>query len=781
MLSKLVKIILFLLSPLWQYYKVLNLNRVLSIKKINSKGIHLYGGNENSDKLYVIKLVHDYDIFKPIDFSELKRTLKYESTSQLVHFFVKQDIYEMGYVATFSEKVAIELKEKFRFKICNTTETANFLLDIYCINKFSADKDDLMINPSIDLSSMDKNELFDSFYYNFSKILSDGAYIQNNKYEMYQVAKVDNKASIPYKEVIGKSFNGVICSYIDLSNKNLSYQVKDNLAYSKRLDRTLTEDFEEADKADKAGTLDSLIANIVIISDKEIEAKNIATKMGYEIVEKDGLDKLYIQKKTFLLTRVLDYDLIVPCSTMSKIIGIRTKTVITKTRLDKLMDGKPWVDVVVDFFGYNIYGSFVNFCFRANRNPHVCIIADSGSGKSVTVQKILSSICRIDYKKETVKRWDEVQTRYFEIGASSASLQKFLKKIYGDSVGLIEGSLESMKFSLSDVKTFTREKGEIVVDSNSLTNSIYLLNVVLFEWGENPLTASEQGLYENAVREVYRKSDYKGLTISELEQLSKVAYKEKLDLFREKNYDGITWLTEIKDCGNLDNLTKPLMRDIIAYLSRKSGSTNINKQELADYNTLIKKLNAVSGVESSIFGSLNSLVFDNKPFYSIEFNNIKSNKKILRSLFTFMFIQLYEKDVAEAIRRKKAGLKMKQTVYIFEESRNFFEDNPELVKMPKTLIFEGRKYQIQGIFIAQQVAHIPPEIVKGCSSMFFLLPEKDESRIELKKDIKALYPTEAVQFLLDNIEMHTLGIISDLGSFTCKLDVSDEEMSLFAV
>ncbi|KAB7891304.1 helicase HerA domain-containing protein [Poseidonibacter ostreae] len=781
MLSKIFGIIAFIFQPLWHYYKVLNLNRVLGLSKINSEGVYLYGSKDDNNKLYVIKLVHDHDRFRPIDFSDIKRTLKYENDSQMVYFFVKQETYEMGYVATFSEKLAVELKEKFRFKICNTTETVNFLLDIYSINKFTRDKDDLVINPSINIDSIDKNELFDSFFYNFSKILSDGAYIQNFNYKMYQVAKIDNKISIPYKEVIGKEFNGVICSFVDLSNKNLSYQIKDNLAYSRRADRVLTPDFEELEKADKAGTLDALITNTVIISDKEIEARNMATKMGFEIVEKDGFDKLYIQKKTFLTTRVIDYDLIAPSSTLSKLFGVRTKSIITKKHLNKLVEGKSWVDIVVDFCGYNIYGSFVNFCFRANKNPHVCLIADSGSGKSVTVQKILSSIYRVDFEKENVKRWNDVQTRYFEIGASSASLQKFFKKLYGDEVGLIEGSMESMKFSLSDLKTFVNSFGEIEIDANSLTNSILLMNVVLHEWEEGTLTASEQSIYESAVKEVYKNGSYKGLTIGELKQISKVAYAEKIEMFKEKGYKDTTWIREITDCGDLDNLNKPILGDIVNFISREAGSTNINQQELADYQSLIKKITAVAKVENSLFGSLNSIVFNNKPFYSIEFNKIKANKKILRSLFTFMFVQIYEADVQEALRRKANGLIMKQTVYIFEEARNFIEDNPEITKLLKTLIFEGRKYQLQAFFIVQQVSHLPPEIIKGCSSFFFLLPEKEEVKLQLKKEILALYPTESVDFLLQNLEMYTLGIISDLGSFSCRLDISKKELEVFAV
>ena len=55
-------------------------------------------------------------------------------------------------------------------------------------------------------------------------------------------------------------------------------------------------------------------------------------KTNFEIIEKDGLDKLYIQKKSPLITREIDYDLIVKTTNLSKIFGIRSKKTITPNK-----------------------------------------------------------------------------------------------------------------------------------------------------------------------------------------------------------------------------------------------------------------------------------------------------------------------------------------------------------------------------------------------------------------------------------------------------------------
>lgn len=780
MIKKIISILIYLLSPIWQYFKILNFNRVLSIKKINETGVYLYDMPEGNDRLFVFKLITDNDLFQPIDFHSLKKRLQDNDRSQLYYFLVKQDGYEMGYMATFCSKTANEFKDSMGLNICDNVETVKFILDIYNINKYTNDKENLVIKPSLNIDSIDSDDLFEPFYYNIRKILSDGAYIQNKQYKLYQVLKINDKTVIPQRETINRDFNGIFFAYMDLSKKRLTAQIKDYIAYSKRADRKLTPFFTTLSDTEIKGMGDNVIANMMIFSEQEVYATDMASKFGFEITEKDGLDKLYIQKKSPLITRELDYDIIIKTQNLSKIFGIRTKKTIVEEDLRKAE--KKWTKLAVDFYGYNIYGSYVNFCSRLNANPHMCLIADSGVGKSVAIQKMLTSIYRVDFEKETVGRWDEVRTRYFEIGGSSSNLQEFFKKIYGDDVGLITGSFESMSFSLCDINIYRDNNGNRKIDKDSKSISTTLLNVVLHEYGVGILTASEQTIYENALDEVYLKNSYQGLTIKGLEKLSAQAFAEKIKLFREKGYRDDTWLHEIKDCGNIENLIKPTLNDIVNQIEIHSGSAYLSEQEKIEYNNVIKKLKAIKDVENKLYGALNSLVFDNKSFYAIEFSRIKENSRILKSLFVFILVQLYYKDVQYNLLRKAKGLKMKQTIYLFEEIRNYFEGNPEIVKLCKIIVFEGRKFQIEGKFIGQKVSHFPEDILTGCSTICFLSPKRLEDKQMLKKDLMTLYSNlPSVEYLIDNLEPHTLGIISNTGTFSCKLDISKKELEMFSV
>lgn len=780
MLNKIKKLFLIILSPIWQYFKILNFNKVLNLKNIDENGIYLYDLPKENSKIYLFKLLTNNDIFQPLDFANLKRRLQESTKAQLYYFLIKQQDYEMCYIATFCEKTANEFKDSMKLSLCNNTEVINFILDIYNINKYNKDEDNLMIKSSLNVNSIKEDDLFDAFFYNFRRIISDGAYIQNREYKLFQVVRIFDKSVIPQKEVIAKDFNGIFFSYIDLSKSRLESYLKDYIAYAKRINRRLVPAFSNLEDIEKRGVGDSLVANIMFYTQTREQATDMASKFGFEIVEKDGLDKLYINKKTPLLTREIDYDLLVPAENLSKIFGIRTKKNITLEDLKK--SEKAWTKLVIDFYGRNMYGSYVNFCFRLNANPHFCLIAGSGSGKSVVIQKIVSLIQRIDFEKKIAKRWNETKIRYFEIGRSSSKLQKFLKSIYGDEVGLIEGNFSGMNFSLCDVEVQVNENGFRSLSKESKTIAMQLLNVALKEYGVGILNASEQSLYEKALEDVYVNKHYKGLTIRDLKHLSEESYKEKLELFAQKGYRDDTWLHEIKDCGNIENLTKPMLKDIVNQLELSSGSTYLNKQEKTDYATLIKKINAISGVESNLYGSLNSLVFDDKTFYAIEFDNIKENQRLLRTLFVFILVQLYNKDVKSQVELARTGKKMKQIVYIFEEIRNFFEDNPEIVKLAKIIVFEGRKFQIQGIFAGQEVAHFPDGIIGGCKTIGFLKSAVPETNQQLKKDLLKIYKDlDSVEYLVEELEFRTLGLISDLGTFSCKLDINDKELEMFSV
>lgn len=767
-----------LFAPLLSYYKYLGFNKTLAVKSVTKDGVYIFGKPAGKDKLFVIKLESQNNEYRGLNLTNLKKAVRHSEDSQLSYFFVKQGAYQMGYIATFSEQVAINLTDTTGLPICTPEETIHFLLDIFTINKYDVSASEYTITPTINVDKIDKNSLFDPLYYNFTTVLKDGAFSQNEKYKLYQAVKFTNKSDFTYTSNFKKKFNGIMAVYIDLSDIGTMFQIDSRVSYAKVRDRALVEDFELLAKENKLGGLNVASCNAIILCDDEREAQNTAGTLGFEIIEKK-YDKLEIIRKTMLLTRELDYDKLLPLNYLSKIMGVRTRKNVTKKDLQAIK--KPWTQVSVDFWGEDLYGGFANFCYRANENPHCVFIGDAGTGKSVAVQKILSSILRIDYDKEEIGRFRQTKTRYFEIGGSSAQMLKFIKQIYSDDIGIIKGTLDNMKFSVTDVRV-TEDNGLVTLNSDSLKMCIYLVNIILKENNEEPLSASEQAIYGEYLKYLYEKKAYKIKTIAELRAISPEAYSEYIETFRAKGYRDSDRLNELKDVGDIENLLKPTVSDLISIVESKSMATQISDVDRNMHNSLILKLRAIKDVESGLYGALSSLKFNDKRFYSFEFNHIKEDPSLLRIVFSFLFTTVYEQDVKFAMEAKEKRKLMPQTMYIFEETRNFTDGNEELVKMLKKTIFEGRKYQIHAMFIAQNVEHVPEQFITGASTFMFLVPKGEEKRAALEKDIRRFFPnSSSVDYLLENIRPRTIGIISSSGVYGCTLKLTDKELELFAV
>lgn len=778
-MSALKDVLAKLAYPILEYYRYLGFNKALKIKRVTKDGVFIFGKPVGNDKIFVLKLQSTNNSFLRTDFTNLRTSVRHLKDSQLAYFFVKQGEYQMGYLATLSEQVAINIADNLKLPICSPEETVEFLLDVFSVNTYDVSKDHFDIQPHITAEKITNDNFFDPLYYNFSTVIRDGVASQFEKYSLYQGVKFSNKLSFDYANNFSKDFNGILALYIDLSDVGVNFTIDNYLSYAKTLDSKLKDDFSYLKEQNQVSPINAVVSNVVILSDSDREAKNTASSFGFEVIKKD-YDKINILRKTLLLTREMDYDKLLPIGYVSNIVGVRTRKNVTRHDCKKLE--KPWTQVSVDFWGEDLYGGFVNFCFRANNNPHNVFIGDAGTGKSVAVQKILSSIYRTDFKNENVGRWEEVQTRYFEVGYSSSQLVKFYKGIYPNDVGVIEGALDNMKFNAIDVKTSIGENGRIELDEESRQMSVYLVNIILKEGNSEPLNAQEQKIYNESLEKLYKEKKYKSKTIAELRRMSKEAYLEYENKFLKAGHTGTTRLDEITDCGDIENLQKPVVDDLINLIEMNGQSTNLSETEKMFYQSTSMKLKAVKAVEGGLFGGLNAVKLDGKRFYTFEFNNISNNKALLRIVFSFLFVSVYSDDVKRALQYKAQGKKMPQTMYLFEESRNFVEGNDEIIAMMKKIMFEGRKFQIHAYFIAQQVEHIPLQLIKGSSSFMFLMPKEQEKAMGLKKDIREIFGTlDSVEFLLENIKQHTVGIISTSGTFACKMAVTEEEIALFSV
>lgn len=787
MIEKLLQLITFLVKPFYIYYKFFTLNRVFSIKAITDKAVYIAGQPKDKDILYVIKLESRNNGFESLKLDEIKRELGHLQDSQLTYYFIKNDNLQAGYAATFSREIAQAISDKLGLKILNVTETVQFLLNIYSVTDYYFDVNSFTIEPTISAKRINNKKIADAMQYNLSTILKEGAFVMDEKYKLYQVAKYTNKQDIVHTKAFRKDFDGILQMSIDLSNKGSDYLISKAIRYARIMDRKILDPFEELANEQKQGRLKATVCNSIILASNDREAYHTASSLGFEIIEKK-INKIEILSKSLMITKELDYDSLLPTDYVNRIVGVRSKRTFSKADVYNIAKDKSWVDVKIDFYGRDLYDAPTNFSYRMNENPHSVLIADAGTGKSVAVQKIIKSILRYSITKNKVDRFREVKTRYFEIGGSSAKLLQKIKALHPNDVGIIAGSVDTMRFSVIDIKIQNEEKGATVantempiVQPSSLLMACFLINVILEEGNEAPLTSSEESVFNTVVKNIYKYKKFKFKTLAEIEDLNDTAYKDTLDEAYAKGYHKTTRTNEIDNVHDIGRLQKPTISDVMSEVIKRSKNSDITDIDKKIHESLYIKLKTVKETEVGLFGSLSSITFNDKQFYSFEFNRIKDNPKLLKIIFTFLFTTVYQQDILYAEKMKAEGKTMPQTMYIFEESKNFIHGNASITRMLEKAVLEGRKFQIHALFVAQQIEHLPMTLIEACSSFMFLMPEGNEQRASLANKIRKMYPDEkSVEFLLNNIEFRAIGIISSSGVSSCKLELTQEELEMFA-
>ena len=785
--EKSVGLLSLIATPFYKYYKFFNLNNTIAIKKIEEGRVHIFGQPSDKEILYVLKLETNNNYFEKIGLNELKSTLRHSENASFVYFFIRNPNFQAGYIATFSRELAFSISDKTGIPILGPIDTIQFLFDIYKVTNYKIDKDSMTVVPSISAKREDLKKIIDPMMYNVSTILKEGAYKIDKDYKLFQIVKYTNKKSFNYIDNFRKDFDGIFSMYVDLSDNATNFIINESLRYAKMFDKEKVEDFETLLEENQNGRLNTAVVNGIILSKTEREANYTAGSLGLELVEKN-LEKSEIIAKTLIKTREMDYDALVPLDYLDNIIGIRTKKLLNKADIKRLSQDKSWVDVKVDFYGRDLFNAPTNFCFRANENPHAVLIADAGTGKSVTVQKILTSILRYDMEKDEIKRFKDVKTRYYEIGGSSAKLLRSIKEIYPNDVGMINGTLDGMRFSVTDIEVIGEKEGKTIVDIpnpildvDSLATASGLISVILEETGETPLSSSEEAVFVDVIKDIYMNKKYKCKTLQELKDISQTAYNDIIKEALKKGYSMSTRTDEIRGINGIGKLQKPVLEDVMKEVKRRADAVEINDIDRTTHHSLLNKLNAIKNAKGGIFGVLPSIEFNDKQFYSFEFNQLKEDQSLLRIIFTFLFMMVYKKDIEYAVKMRETGGVMPQVMYIFEEARNFVYENKSITRMLEKAVFEGRKFQIHAIFIAQQVNHIPLNIIKGCSTFMFLMPRSRERRAIIADDIKELFPNQkVVDFLLKYIPFRNLGIISSQGVSSCRLEITEKELKTFA-
>lgn len=678
---------------------------------------------------------------------EIFRDYKKFNDSYLFYCLHKQDKYQKQYLFSHNKNLLNSIAVYYDLKLMSGQELLNSLFDLYLQNSYFQNNKQLERNITIDF----QNDLAPGFL-SFKKIAKQAVYKNLSEIDIFQAYKAIEGIS---RSDIGKifrkiNFDGCIWIFFDFCQKRIENNISNliNLAKwsgNKQVFINLKEQYT-------AGNVDLLIVNSIAMlkryDNSIIGALGTSLKNAY--LPKD-IFRSAVLRKMPLKYRDTDFDFLVDGNYFKNYIAT----------LHKKNNAKP------DIFGLDKNNAFVNYSFSLENNtPHMCIIAESGSGKSVSKQKIIAQMINLDFNNGYASELGKsVKVRSYDVGFSDEVFVELIKSNPNNNIAHISSDFSSFAYNIVNID-FSLSKEEVEADLIFATD---LISVILQSQNAEPLNINESALFKTTIKKIYSDKIYQVYKVRYLKETNTKLYNKLIELGFDDNFE----LRELKN-DEFEYLKKPLLGDVAKYCKIQSSNQQIKQEERDSYSTLANKLLSIEQLE--LFSRFDSIKIENTDFLSMDLNNFKESS-LFTPIFLCIFQKTYLKDRNYALNCKRKNIQMPKLFYAIEEARNFFEV-PYFEIMLKKLAFEARKYNVHLCFIAQLPEHIPAGILKQLSTRIFLLIplKKGETINEIKKHFN---PPQKVIDLLGETDMHELCIWYANGVFNLKFEISKEEMCVF--
>ena len=637
------------------------------------------------------------------------------------------------------------IADKFSLKLLSGEELANIVLDLFLQNNFYIENKD--IHRTIELNF---NSKYESNYRVFSKLARENIYQNLNRTDLYQSYKsVENVDKTNIQQLYKMNFSGAIWTYFDISRRSVEN-------YISRLINTAKWTGKKQIFMDLKTAYDTGAERFAIVNStahfKEIDESilgTFGTSLKVNFLKKDIFKKNSLQK-TPLKFRDSEYDFLVPESFVANYISC-----VHKARTRK-----------ADFWGFDKNGGFTNYSFAAdNDNPHAIIVANTGAGKSYTLQKIITSMIDVNYETHKAENLgkDKVVVRYYDIGFSNAKLIEFLKENKENSLIHVESDFANFSYNLVNLDESSNEAFE-----GDLMFSADLVSLILSsQAGAEPLTLNEFSTYKEILRDIYT-----GKVERQRYRILNIKNSKLKNRLLAAGYAATEELINLPEQYNF--LKKPLLEEVIKRAELQAQNQQIQSDDRAVFDSLRRKLDSIKKLNYfSDFDTEDATIAD---FLSMDLNNYKENSLFV-PIFVSVFQKTYMKDRAYAIKRKAEGKSVSKKLYILEESPNFFRV-PYFCVMIEKLALEARKYGVHLILIAQLAEQLPSNILKVADTR--ILMTSPDKKSDLIASLKAtLNPDEKIIKRVEETDKYEMCIWYSKGVFNLKLQISEFENRLF--
>lgn len=720
-------------------------NTGLILDRIDENAVHI---NTPLKRLFGLELVgFDNTLnFLPENLiNQLFRNYKKLNSSYLFYAILKQGKYQKQYLFSHNENLLKNIGSYYNIPLMKGQELLNAIYDLYLQNTFTEENKQIKRNITIDLND-EKNP----DYVTFKKIAKQAVYKNLVDLDIFQSYKaIEGISKTDIQRIYKLDFEGVIWTYFDFYEKRIENAISNLINTAKWSGNK--QPFVDLKNQYNTGSEDLMIINSVLLLKKynKDDIGSIGTALKNSFLPKDIFRKDII-RKTPLKYRDFDFDYLVDKQYFKDYI----------TTLHKKPHKYP------DIYGLDKNRAFINYSFSGeNNNPHMFIIAETGSGKSVAKQKIIAQMIDLNFKTGYAENLGNVKVRSYDVGFSDEVFVNLIKSNYKNKVAHLGSDFSSFSYNLVNLDT-SLSKTEYEADKQFATD---LMSVILESQGSESLNIGEARLFKEAIEQVYKKNQYQLYRLSILKDSNTEIYNK----LKALGYKETSYLKDIQE-PEFYFLKKPLLGDITKYCTQQSSNEQIKIEDKNTYATLAKKCRDVEKL--NLFSRFDSVNVIDADFISMDLNNFKESS-LFAPIFLCIFQKIYFKDRNNALNCKRTRVKAPKLIYAIEEIANFFAVPYCAVTLGK-IAFEARKYNVHFCLIAQESKQIPEVILRQVATRIFLLipTKKGETINEIKNVFNA--PQKVIE-ALDNTEMHELCIWYSKGVFNLKFEISQEEMDVF--
>lgn len=687
--------------------------------------------------------------------NQVFREYKKEENGYFYYVLHKQGKWHKQYIFSHNKGLLKAFCGFYSAKMLNGVEITNILYDLFLQNTYYVE--DKKINRALDIKKDFEEQ--EPEYMSFKRLTRQAIYNGLHETDILQGFKNLDVSSTNIQQLFKIDFDGAIWFYFDLYERRIENHISKMINETKMSGNR--KPFLELKERYSADESELAIVNSVAFLKRydEETAGSIGSALKIAYLKKDLFRKDLI-RKTPIKFRDGEFDFLVKKDYLQNFIA----------SIHKKTANEP------DIFGIDKSGAFINYSYsEENNNPHSCIIAKPGSGKSVSKQKIMAQMIGLDFKTGFASNLGilpgNVRIRSYDIGFSDENFINLIKSNPHNSVAHIASSIHSFSYNIVSIKMPTGQNSEEYETMEAdIQFAVDLISIILQSQNSEPLNINEAGLFKITIKHLYEKQDFRRYRIRDIES----THPEIVEKLLGFGYDSSSYLLDIKEEG-FDFLKKPLLIDAVKYAKIQAENKQLKEEDKKAFGDLASKLSAIDALAT--FSTFDKVEVAEADVISMDLNNFKESS-LFTPIFLCIFQKTYLKDREYALTCKRERRAAPKLFYAIEEAKNFFRV-PYFETMFEKVALEARKYNVHLCFVVQNTEHIPLGIIKNLDTRMFLLTPATKLEVieEVNSVLKA--PKDVVE-ALSNTEQFELCIWYLNGVFNMKFEITEEEMKVFS-